>query len=156
MVVAERLLTARPEGLRPGREVAVTRPADSVVNDWINTWKLARLSKDLEAAEGGFLGRLVELGPAAILANSFGSRVLSLFFSSQLEKDADVVQHIVDRMPDEMRSAFEAYHLAIIRGERCRDWPHKARARTLGIPPTTYFRRKDAGKAYIAARLPLD
>jgi hypothetical protein len=135
--------------------VAVSRGVSgSVVDHWIGKWRLARLSRDLGHDAGGFLGRLVELGPVAMLSGLFGSNILSLFFVSQLEKDAVVVQDIVDQMPEEMRSAFVAYHLAVIRDERCRDLPHKVRARILGIPPTTYFRRVEFGREYIAQRLP--
>ena len=130
------------------------RVSDSVVNYWINRWRLASFSRDGGRDAGGFLGRLVDLGPAAILSGIFGTNVLALFFRSQLEKDAEIVQRIVDRMPDEMRTAFVACHLEIIRDERCRGWPHTARANSLGITRDQYNWRVKAGKRYIAERLP--
>jgi hypothetical protein len=132
----------------------LSESSDSVVNEWIGNWRLARLSKDIGCAEGGFLGRLVDLGPAAILSGIFGSGILALFFRSQLERDAEVVQRIVDRMPKETKDAFEASYLAIIRGQYCTDWPHTARAQTLGITRDQYNWRVKAGKKFIAQRLP--
>ena len=129
-------------------------PSDTVVNDWIRSWKLARLSKDIRGGVGGLLGRLAELGPDAMQSRTFGSVILTLFFRSQLERDADVVQRIVNKMPDEMRRVFEAYHLAIIRGQRCAGQPHEWRANVLGIPKSTYFTRVSSGWHYLAERLP--
>jgi hypothetical protein len=59
--------------------------------------------------------------------------------------DAEMVQKVVDRMSKEIKLVFEAYHLMLIRGKRCRELPHKLRAAALGISKSTYGRRRDAG-----------
>lgn len=69
--------------------------------------------------------------------------------------DADRVQRIVERMPPEIRTAFEAYHLAIVRGESCKEHGHKFRWTILAIPERTYFARVAAGRRIIAQWLDL-
>lgn len=63
--------------------------------------------------------------------------------------DPEIIQAIVDRMDKAMREVFEAYHLMLINGQRCRDLNHKARAKVLRIPERTYRYRRDAGFQFI-------
>lgn len=108
---------------------------------FIRSWKRARLSADLDG-----LG-LPKVNILAKFGMSRDGRPPPLP-DDQLS-DAEVVQIIVDRMPDEIRNSFEAYHLALIRERRCNNYPHHARALILGIPKSTYFSRVNAGLKFI-------
>lgn len=115
----------------------------SVVDHFIALWRRARLSSDagsLGLAGDGLLGDVVQKGPDGVAGSRGATPPLSEFVT-----DADRVQRIVDRMPEEIRTAFEAYHLALIRGERCKNDPHAARALILGISRPTYYRRVEFG-----------
>jgi hypothetical protein len=68
--------------------------------------------------------------------------------------DAELVQKVVDRMPNEMKRVFEAYHLMLVDDSRCRCLPHKIRASALGITPKTY--RMRVRKAFEFCRIWLD
>jgi hypothetical protein len=96
------------------------------------------------------LGRLVYLGLDAMAALRGHRPDLS---DGDEITDADVVQLIVQEMPEELRAAFEGYHIGLIRGDNCRGLPHKARALILGIPKTTYFNRVQAGRQYVQRRI---
>ena len=116
--------------------------SDSVVIAMVRAWRRARLSTGMDS-----LGYPAE----NILAKAGMSRSnRPPPLPDGAVTDAEIVQTIVEKMPDEMRSAFESYHLALIRNERCRGIPHKARALMLGISISTYWLRKDAGSSFIA------
>ena len=117
---------------------------------------MERLSSDAKIGwpKITLLGRMVELGSDAVAA-SRGQKNRSQAPPTYKEADAERVQKVVEQMPGEMRTVFEAYYLAIIRGVVCRRWPHAARAATLGIPKATYFTRLSAGNVFVAERLDL-
>lgn len=121
--------------------------SDTVVHDLIHSWKRARLSSGIVLGfpKSTLLGRIVEFG-LAIVAGSRGKRPVS---QEMGVTDADNVQKVVEKMPYELKSVFEAYHLGIIRDEVCRREPHNARAMMLGISYKTYKRRRDAGWCFI-------
>jgi len=63
--------------------------------------------------------------------------------------DAERVQKCVERLADEIRAVFEAYHIGLIRGDMClevvkgrrRTMTHKKRALLLGISERSYYTR---------------
>lgn len=119
--------------------------SETVVLAMIYRWKAARLSSGVEA-----LGFPTE----NILEKAGKGRSIGRPPVPDGERtDAEIIQAIVSRMPEEMRTVFEAYYLMLIRGERCRELPHKARALVLGLKPTTYFRRRDKGVEYCQERV---
>lgn len=73
----------------------------------------------------------------------------------QRESDAEIVQRWVQRMPEELRTVFEAYHLGLIRGERCLKHPHRARAAILGVGKSTYYERCRAAHSFLRMNLNL-
>lgn len=119
----------------------------SVVDAMIRVWRIARLSTDSECLSYpsiSILGRCVEQGGTDGFYQGYRGSVPT----SQGITDAERVQSIVDRMPDEMREVFEAYHLGIIRSQKWQK-PHRERAIKLGIPWTTYRYRRDAGYKFV-------
>ena len=67
--------------------------------------------------------------------------------------DIDTFQGCVDRLPKEIKSVFEAFHLGIIRGEYCRHMPHKVRWLILGIDGKTYKSRQLTAREAIRKNL---
>jgi len=117
--------------------------SDTVVNELIRTWRRARLSSDSGAL--GFpsisiLGKVAEMGGVNIRGGK-GSRPVEA--AAECLTDADRVQSVVTNMPESESSAFQAYHLGIVRGDSCRGRPHKYRALILGISQKTYKKRVD-------------
>ena len=112
---------------------------DTVVNDLIRSWRRARLSSDSGALgypRISILGKVVEMGGTAIR----GGNTRPIEAESDCLTDADRVQSVVNKMPEVDRSAFEAYHLGIIRGDSCKGKPHKVRALILRISKKSYER----------------
>lgn len=105
----------------------------------IRVWRLARLAN---------VGSGLDFPSINILHPKHGV-VGGDSHPAQALTDAERVQKIVTTMPPHIRAAFEAYHLGIIREQSARSWPHKARALTLGIPATTYFRRVESGRIIV-------
>jgi hypothetical protein len=135
---------------------AALRVSDSVVDDYIRVWRFARTYMPVRMSAWSsisLLWRLMRFGVDGVAAIR-GFRPSTHMDYNQIEKDAELVQGIVDKMPAEIKTSFEAYHIAVIRDELCRDMPHKARANILGIPASTYFTRVQAGWHYLADRLP--
>ena len=64
--------------------------------------------------------------------------------------DAEIVQKIVERMPVEIKRAFEARHLAIIAGKRRNGMLHRDRAKILCVPVRTYWYRIECGHRMIS------
>lgn len=119
--------------------VAVMPISETAADAMIRVWKLARLSKD----DGGLYYPSINiLHPKHGIGGSGDLPTQGL-------TDAERIQSVVNRMADEIRAAFEAYHLGLIRGQSARGWPHKARALTLGVPASTYFRRVNHGRFFI-------
>ena len=122
----------------------------TVVDAMIRVWKISRLSADTGAFSMpsiSILGKVVELGPDAVAASRTKNRGLEP--PAQGITDAERVQSIVESMPPEMRTAFEAYHIGIIREESCKGVPHKARALILGISHSAYKVRVKAGWIFL-------
>ena len=128
----------------------------TVVDAMIRVWKIARLSADtgsLAFPSNSVLGKVVEIGPDAV-AGARGAKRGAEPPADGLT-DAERVQSIVENMPPEMRSAFEAYHLGIIREESCWGTPHKVRALILGISHSTYKVRVSAGWRFLQDWIPI-
>jgi hypothetical protein len=140
--------------------VEAGRVSGSVVDHDIETWRRARLGSEAHVfgwPPESLLWRIVDLGLQAIASLRCAVRMSTVPQTMiPVEMDAVRVQAIVDRMPDEMRAAFEAYHLGIVRGDSCRDKPHKYRANLLAISESTYYRRKDAGREFVGRYLDRD
>jgi hypothetical protein len=117
-----------------------------------------RLTKDagtLGLPTINVLGKCVELGPEAV-AGSRGQKSYSDPHSESLqEQDAQAVQRIVDHMPAEMRTVFEAYHIARIGSGTVHKSHHGDRARLLGISRRTYFVRVKAADSFVERCLTL-
>ena len=108
---------------------------------FLRAWKRARLSAGAEA-----LGYPTE----NILSKAGKGRVTGRARTpDEPPTDAELMQTIVIKMPQDMREAFEACHLCLIRGERYRGDPHVERARVLGVPKSTYWYRVDCGKKFV-------
>lgn len=135
----------RTAGMQQRHASDVERVAPTVVDAMIRTWRLARLSSD-----SGALG-LARDTIVKLAADPSGTRPGRTGTEAAADKltDAERVQAIVDRMPEQYRDTFEAYHLGIIRGESCRALPHAARAPTLGISRKTYYRRERWGWGFV-------
>ncbi len=119
--------------------------SESVVDAMISRWRKARLSKG-----EGALGFPTE----NVISKAGKGRVLRPPPMSDAElTDAEVIQTIVNEMPYEPRSVFEAYYLGMIRGQRCNRLPHKARALVLGIGDSTYRRRRRFAYRYCQVRV---
>jgi hypothetical protein len=131
--------------------------SDTAVDDYIRSWRIARLSKDSSVGWGScsIFGRLVDMGPyAAAIGRVFGSRPpLRDSMMSTFDKDAMIVQRIVHSMCDEIRGPFEAFHIGVIRGASCRGQPHKARALILGLERSTYYDRVQLGRRILSIRI---
>lgn len=117
--------------------------SESVVIAMVRSWRIARTSAPLAA-----LGYATE----NILSKA-GKGDPGHWNPDGELTDAEIVQAIVDQMPVEIKTAFEARELALIRGERCRNLPHHARALTLGIAKSTYWLRVNAALDFIRRRL---
>lgn len=118
---------------------------DTVAADMLKSWRRARL-----AHGGEHLGYPTE----NILAKAGMARTgRPPPLPSGEKTDAEIVQDIVDTLMPEVKSAFEAMFLGIIRGERCRDIPHAARANVLGIDKSTYWYRVHAAEKIIAEKI---
>ena len=106
----------------------------------LRKWKKARRSSGAEA-----------LGYPRInvLAKVFVARGREHIPDEALS-DADIVQRYVNQMQPEIRSVFEAYHICLIRGQRCNGMPHEARATILGMPRSTYYNRRDIGNRLLS------
>lgn len=94
------------------------------------------------------ISKCVDMGPDAV-AGSRGQHASHVETESDEMTDAERVQALVNQMPPQYQTVFEAYHLGIIRGESCRGKPHKVRAILLGIAEKTYYRRLKWGRNYI-------
>ena len=122
--------------------VAVMECASALlVDEMLRYWKLARLSS---ASEDIGYPRI------NILVKALMGRGQPQSLPDDAITDAEIIQTIVEKMPDEMREAFEARHLALIRGRRHRGMRHKDRARILTIPLSTYWYRVSSGHRFIA------
>ena len=136
------------------------RISASVVDDYITTWRRARLASEWHALgwpPESLLGRIVDLGLQVLASLRATIRMTTTpQLMMPVEIDAIYVQSIIEKMPKEMRAAFEAYHLGIVRGDNCRDKPHKYRATLLAIAEKTYYRRRDAGREFIWQYLDAD
>jgi hypothetical protein len=114
--------------------------SDSATARMIWHWKRARLSTGT-----------VQLGypKENVISKARMGRSVSLpaMFDDQMT-DAEMVQATVDKMSKEISSVFEAFHLMLIRGERCRELPHKSRALALGINYKTYKARNLAAFSF--------
>ncbi len=120
--------------------------SESATNRMIRSWRRARLSSGVAA-----LGYPTE----NILEKAGKGRVTAYTPLPDGEMtDAEMVQDVVDRMSGEIRAVFEAFHLMLIRGDRCRELPHKARALALAISEKTYRTRRDAGFKHCQEWLP--
>ena len=106
--------------------------SESTANEMIRVWRRARLSRDC--------GRL-DYPKINILHPQHGVGD----DEPEENRDAEIVQSIVEKMPDEIRVSFEAVNLGIIRGEFCRKKPHKWRWLVLGIDKIRYESRCLAG-----------
>ena len=115
----------------------------TVVNAMVRSWRIARLSADT----GGLGYPRVNILIRALMGR--GGRI---FQADDELTDADIVQKIVKVMPYEMQSVFEAYHLGLIRGERCAG-PHEERANLLGITKSVYFKRLPNATQFLARHL---
>lgn len=124
----------------------MTIVSESVVIEMIRHWKAARLSSGVEA---------LDFPTENILSKAGKGRVRSRPPVGEDDiTDADIIQRIVQEMPYELRSVFEAYHLRLIREQRCRDdLPHKARALILGIDERKYRRRRKAAFRFCQERI---
>lgn len=130
---------------------------NSVVNAMVSSWRRARLSAMIGTVSGyssvNSIYRWMRFGmQKPERTYIFSERVNEV----QKVSDAEIVQQWVQRMPEEMRTVFEAYHIALIRGERCLKHPHKARAATLGISRSTYYERVKAAHSYLRMNLELE
>ena len=113
----------------------------------IRCWRIARLSSDsgnLGYPKINIIARCALYG-GGLRASAFTAQ----FIPMQSQKDADMVQKIVVKMPHEMKVVFEAKHLGLINGKKMRHIPHKQRARALGIGHGTYWRRLDSGTKFV-------
>ena len=111
--------------------------SESTTNEMIRVWRRARLSTGTEA-----LGYPTEnILEKARCGRSTGRPPIPHGVMSDPEK----VQSVVSMMSLEIRAVFEAAHIMLIRGKRCREMPHTARALILGITPKTYKLRQHAG-----------
>jgi hypothetical protein len=141
----------RPDRTGGGFIVAdIAMLSESTLREFLKSWKAARLSRDLRALgypRQNVLARVMEMGPLASVRGRTGLPPI------EDVGDADLVQSIVEKMPRDMRSTFEAYHLGIIRQESCRDIPHKARALILGITEGMYYRRVRSGTVFLSESL---
>lgn len=117
--------------------------SDSALDTVIRLWKLARLGKDVAA---------LMYPTRNILHPEWGVGEQNCILAQAVE-DAERVQAIVNDMDYEMRSAFEAYHLGIVRGDQCRNYPHHARALILAISKRTYFRRVELAREFVRRQL---
>ena len=117
----------------------------------IRSWKIARLSSD--SALG--YPRVNILARCALYGGGVGLPVYrASFLPSERQQDADLVQRIVFRMPDEPKAAFEAYHLGLIDGTKARELSHKDRAIKLGIAcRKTYYNRVNQARDFIISSL---
>lgn len=115
------------------------RISETAVNYFIRVWRIARTTK---GADG------LSYPTVNILHPEFGIGSPGNILSQAIH-DAERVQSIVEKMPKETRSAFEAYHLGVIRGDSCRDMDHKARWIILAISKSTYFRRVKKGRDFV-------
>ncbi len=114
--------------------------SETATNDMIRAWKRARLSRDcsqLDYPKINILHPKHGIGEDEVIEDS----------------DAEFVQGIVDRMPGEIRSSFEAFHLGVINGEFCRRRSHKWRCWVLGIDKKQYKSRRLAGHRIIGEYL---
>ena len=119
--------------------------SESATNEMIRVWRRARLSTGTEA-----LGYPTEnILEKARSGRSTGRPPIPHGEMSDPEK----VQKVVEQMSYEIRSVFEANYLMILRGKRCRNLPHKARALVLGITPKTYKARLQAGFRFCQEKL---
>lgn len=118
--------------------------SDTAVWAMIRKWRLARLFA---------LGNILGFASENILEKAGkGDRGFPELPDGVLT-EAERVQKVVERMPAEMRSAFEARELGIIRGERDKRMPHKARALILGISYETYRIRNNAAHEFLRREL---
>lgn len=62
--------------------------------------------------------------------------------------DAERMQMIVNKMPQDLRAVFEACHLGLIHEASYIKLSHSKRADKLGMPVRTYWRRVDSGKKF--------
>ena len=118
---------------------------DTSVAEMIRAWKRARLSSDEHLLGYPSISIIAKFG----LARSGRPAPLP----EGERTDPEIIQGIVDIMPIEMRFCFEAFHLKLIKGTRCRALPHRARAYALGVSERTYRRRVKAGYRFITTWL---
>lgn len=111
----------------------------------VRTWRIARTTSDscsLGYPKQNILDRCIKYGGTAGRGGPVPEPVDAT--------DAEIIQGIVDKMPPEMRKAFEARELGLIDGQRQRHIPNKERARILGVAESTYWYRVNAGHQFIS------
>ena len=114
----------------------------------IRTWRIARTTSDTNALgypKQNILDRCIKYGGTA------GRGGPSPIHEDVT--DAEIIQAIVDKMPVEMRTAFEARELGLVNGQRQRHIPNKRRAQILGIAESTYWYRVKSGQEFISNSL---
>ena len=111
--------------------------SETTTNEMIRVWRRARLSRD-----NGHLGypKINILHPKHGVGDDD---------EPEENRDVEIIQSIVENMPDEIRFSFEAFHLWIIRNQFCRKRPHKWRWLVLGIDKIRYESRRLAGHQII-------
>lgn len=124
------------------------RASDQTTKACIRSWKNARLS----AGAGGLDYPKVSILVVALMGRGPRGGVLPEMTSEQ-ERDAEIVQKLVDIMPARQCEAFEARHLMIIKGKRSRWLKHALRARSLGVSERTYWNHVRSAYDFIANRL---
>ena len=115
--------------------------SDTSYNEFIRIWRFARMTTAAESLGYPRINILIK----ALMGR--GGRRIDL--QDGQVSDADIVQTIVNKMPDEMRTVYEAKLLCLIRGERCIGIPHAGRAIILGIPKSTYWHRYNSGVRFV-------
>lgn len=126
----------------------------TVVDAMIRVWKIARLNSGAQALaypSTSLIARCVELGGTdGVMCHSYRGNIPA----SQGLTDAERVQSIVDKMPDELRNCFEAYHLALIGEKSYQRVPHRIRAGALKITRNVYNLRVKSGWNFVQDWLP--
>ena len=128
---------------------SLTITSPTVVDAMIRVWKIARMNSGAQALaypSTSLIARCVELGGTdGVLCHAYRGNTPA----AQGITDAERVQVIVEKMPGEMRSVFEAYHIGLIDEKVCHGQRHKIRAVALDIPTTTYWYRVKSGWQFV-------
>ena len=119
--------------------------SDTTYQEMLNRWRKARLSADTEALGFPKISILVKA------LEGRGGRVN--YMPDDALSDADIMQTIVNTIPDALKAVYEAKHICLIRGQRCIGMPHEGRANILGIAKSTYWRRFEAATTFVKKEL---